>query len=190
MQNHISNVFKVCYFYIRWIRGIRPYISIEQTKSLVQTLVICRIDYCNSLFAGLSNALLARLERVMKVSARLIVKYPPRTPTHNMMKSLHWLKVKDRIRYKVLLMTWKCVNDQAPSYLNDLLVPYKPGRALRSTDKNDFVIPRTRTRYGERAFSYVAPALWNELPMGIRSLTSITRFKTALKTHLFKLAYD
>ena len=134
LENHISNVCKVCYFYIRWIRGIRPYISIEQTKSLVQTLVICRIDYCNSLFAGLSNALLARLERVMKVSARLIFKQPPRTPTHHMMKSLHWLKVKDRIRYKVLLMTWKCVNDQAPSYLNDLLVPDKPGRALRSTD--------------------------------------------------------
>ena len=80
MENHISNVCKVCYFYIRWIRSIRPFISIEQTKSLIQMLVICRIDYCNSLFVGLPNVLLARLERIMKVSARLIFKQPPPAP--------------------------------------------------------------------------------------------------------------
>ena len=106
------------------------------------------------------------------------------------MKSLHWLKLKYRIRYKILLTTWKCINNEAPSYLTELLVPYKPGRALRSSDKNALVVPRARTRYGERAFSKVAPSLWNDLPMGIRGQTSQAKFKTALKTHLFKLSYD
>ena len=74
MECHISKVCKLCYFYIRWIWSIRPLISMEQKKALGQKLVLCRIDYCNSIFVGLTNALLALSERIMKVSVRLIFK--------------------------------------------------------------------------------------------------------------------
>ena len=116
-------------------------------KALVQNLVICRIDYRDSIFFSLPNALLVRSERILKVSGRLIFKQTPSTSTHLLMKSLHLLKLKYRIRYKVILMTWKYVNNQAPKYLA-VLVPYKPSRLLGSSENHELVVPRTRIRYG------------------------------------------
>ena len=77
MENRIAAMCKTCYNYIKWIRSIRPYISVDQAKSLVQTLIICRIDYCNALLIGLPEYLISRLQRIMNTAARLIFRVPP-----------------------------------------------------------------------------------------------------------------
>ena len=104
---------------------------------------------------------------------------------------LHWLPVEKRITYKTLLITFMCLNNLAPSYLSDLVIQYKPTRTLRSSSKNLLVIPRTNTiRYGERAFCAVAPRLWNGLPLAIRSINSLERFKKKKSKHFFVLYSD
>ena len=81
-------------------------------------------------------------------------------------------------------------NGVAPMYLSELLVPYIPGRDLRSADKLLFCQPSYQTKtYGFRAFSISAPCMWNKLPMDIKCSSSIAIFKQKLKTHLFKLAF-
>ena len=75
----------------------------------------------------------------------------------------------------------------APQYLSELLQIYTPDRNLRSKNKDLFVIPKRSTKfYGERTFAYNAPTLWNNVPLNLRQITNINKFKTALKTHLFK----
>jgi len=65
--------------------------------------------------------------------------------------SLHWLSVKFRIEFKILL-THKALNDQAPSYLKDLIVRYFPNTALRSQTAGLLVVPRvSKSRMGGRA---------------------------------------
>src|SRR4029434_7343058 len=67
--------------------------------------------------------------------------------------SLHWLPVKSRIDFKVLLLTYKALNDLAPNYLKKLVVPYCPPRPLRSQSAGLLVIPRiSKTTVGGRAF--------------------------------------
>ena len=100
------------------------------------------------------------------------------------LKDLHWLPVRERINFKLLLLTWKAINGLAPSYISNLLVPYKPVRALRSSDKHLLTVPRTSSTLGDRAFSVAAPTLWNSLPLDIRCCDSLQSFKTLLKTHL------
>ena len=76
------------------------------------------------------------------------------------LRELHWLPVEKRITYKILLITFKCLNNLAPSYLSDLITQYKPTRTLRSGFMNLLVIPRTNTiRYGEKAFCAAARRL-------------------------------
>ena len=102
--------------------------------------------------------------------------------------TLHWLPVKKRIVFKILLLTFKVLNGQAPSYLSDLLVVNRPVRALRSNSDNStrLVTPLYRTEtYGGRAFSSCAPRLWNQLPPALRSNMTIDVFKKQLKTFLF-----
>ena len=92
------------------------------------------------------------------------------------LRDLHWLPVHDSIRFKILLMTFKCLNQLAPSYLSDLLIHYRPSRTSQSSHKELLVQPRCHLKtYGERAFSFIAPKLWNTLPLSIKLCKSARR---------------
>ncbi len=110
--------------------------------------------------------------------------------TH-LLRSLHWLLVHYRIEFKILLLVYKSLNNQAPSYLSDLLHPYSPARGLRSEGKLLLQTPRTRLKTrGSRAFEVAGPTLWNNLPVHIRMASTLSEFKSYLKTHLFSLAFN
>ena len=109
--------------------------------------------------------------------------------SHLFSSSFHWLPIKFRIQFKVLLLVYKALNGLAPKYIKELLVPYKPRRHLRSEAKGLLDEPRTRLKFGERAFSISAPRLWNALPQHLKDSTSCQAFKKCLKTHLFRLAH-
>ena len=99
---------------------------------------------------------------------------------------LHWLPVKFRIQFKLILLVFKALNGLAPSYLSDKLV-LKSNKKLRSGNQKLLEIPLSRTKsYGDRSFSIAGPRLWNNLPKNLRLCSSIDVFKKNLKTHLFK----
>ena len=109
------------------------------------------------------------------------------------MTLLHRLPVEQRIIFKINLTCFKILNNLAPDYLVDLIHVYeRPARYLRSSsDKLRLVIkPNNLKTYGLRAFSVIAPILWNELPIDIRSTDHVNKFKSKLKTFLFKRVYE
>ena len=93
--------------------------------------------------------------------------------------------VARRIQYKMLLLRYKITHRHAPFYLCDLLPSYQPTRCLRSSSSNALVVPRTRGKAGDAAFSVAAPRLWNALPHKLKCVANINIFKNHLKTHLF-----
>ena len=104
------------------------------------------------------------------------------------LRTLHWLLVHLCITFKILLFVYKITHNCAPKYLQDLvsLRSSSSVRSLRSSFSMQLIHgPRTKTRYGDRAFSFIAPTLWNKLPPHIQNAPSIESFKTLLKTHLF-----
>ena len=107
------------------------------------------------------------------------------------MFKLHWLPLNYSIHFKILLLLYKCLNGLAPIYLSELLRYRNSPRLLHSSSQDFLAVPRSRLKtYGDRAFSLVAPKLWNRLPPELRGVTSVDQFKAHLKTYLFKLAYN
>ena len=99
---------------------------------------------------------------------------------------LHWLPVKQRIKFKILLLTFSCILGTAPSYLQNLITIYKPSRTLRSSSKSRLLRPQFNTRfYGFRSFQAAAAELWNNLPDVVREAGTVENFRSLLKTHLF-----
>ena len=191
MDDHVSSLCKTAYYHIHNIFRIRPYINKVTTDILVRGLVTSRIDYCNALFTGISKHHLSKLQRVQNTAARVIAgasKYQHITP---ILKELHWLPVSKRIEYKLLVLAFKALHGQAPSYLKDLLVWYEPPRSLRSGSQQLLFVPKTRLKtFGDKAFSVQAPRLWNSLPLHLRCESSLLSFKRSLKTLLFKQYYE
>ena len=187
MAAHVSKAVKSANYHLRNIGRIRKYLTAESTKGAVISLVTSRFDYCNGLLCGIPEELICKLQRVQNNAARVITltkKYDHITPV---LKELHWLPVRKRIEFKILLLAYKCLHGTAPSYLREMLKEYVPPRTLRSTSKNLLCEPRTNMKtYGDRSFSACAPKLWNQLPDNIRAAGSVAIFKRQLKTHLFK----
>ena len=106
------------------------------------------------------------------------------------LKSLHWLPIRARIEYKILLLTFKCIHGTGPEYLCQLIEQYNPSRSLRSCNQH-LLVERDypKTKYGYRSFKYCAPILWNSLPYHIRAMDKLEGFKAAIKTHLFEQFY-
>ena len=100
-------------------------------------------------------------------------------------QELHWLPTEQPIIFKILLMTSKCLNGIAPSYLSDLVTRYIPRRNLRFANGHRLFDVKYNLRYnGFRSFSVVSPQLWNDMPLGIRSCASLNDFKKKVKTYL------
>ena len=88
------------------------------------------------------------------------------------LRQLHWLPVRQRITFKLAMITFKCLRGLAPSYLADVCIPDLSvigRRQLRSADSGALVVPRTRTTIGRRDFAVSGPATWNSLPVDLRT---------------------
>ena len=141
MSQQISTISKACFFQIRNIGRIRPYISEDATKSLVCSLVTSRLDYGNALLYGLPACAIQRLQRVQNTAAKLITRKKKYDHVSQILKSLHWLPVPFRCKYKILLHVFQSLHQKAPKYIQELVNTYKPARTLRSENKMEFVKP-------------------------------------------------
>ena len=111
---HVSKLCKSSHYHLRNISKIRKYLDENSTETLVYALVLSKLDYCNTLLIGLPNYQIDRLQSVLNTAARIITftcKYDHITPV---LVGLHWLPVSYRIRFKVLLLTYKALNDLSP----------------------------------------------------------------------------
>ena len=186
MAPHISGLCKSLNFQLRKIGNIRPFLPKEVTTKLITSLILSKIDYCNSLLVGLPQNKIRKIQMIQNNAARLIMKRKKTENITPILRELHWLPIEKRIIFKVATMSFKCINNSAPQYLTDLLQVYHPSRALRSSRDNKLVKPRVKSKtFGERAFFHSGPAVWNSIPRPIRQMTSLTQFLKSLKTYLF-----
>lgn len=190
MEKQVSSVVRSCYHQLRCISRIRHYITTDACRSLINSAVTSRLDYCNVLLHNLPKTLLGRLQLVQNNCARLITKTPRQDHITPVLIKLHWLPVEYRVKYKVLLYTFKALNGLAPQYICDLVEEYRPTRTLRSSTQSLLVVPSCRTAtYGSRSFIVSAPTLWNSLPNELKAVQTLATFKKCLKTYLFRRAY-
>ena len=130
--------------------------------------------------------------KVQNAAARVILqlsKFDHITPAF---VDLHWLPTKFRIQFKLLLIVYKSLHNQAPDYINDLLsMKTESNCSLHSSSQLLLSVPRVSCpTFGGRAFTHAAPVLWNLLPLTVRCISSTPVFEKGLKTFLFKKAFN
>jgi len=187
---HARNVAKACNFHTRALRHVRSLLTDDVAHTVACSIVASKLDYCNALLSGAPAATFDKLQRAQNNLARVVCQSRGRTDARPLRHSLHWLLVRQRVIYKLAVLTHKVRTTATPTYLSKLVQTRAPPRALRSSDLHKapmLVIPRIHTELARRAFSVAAPSTWNSLPADIRLCENILTFKRHLKTHLFKL---
>ncbi|XP_054646923.1 uncharacterized protein si:dkey-56d12.4 isoform X2 [Dunckerocampus dactyliophorus] len=190
-DKQINSVVRASFFHLRLLAKVKPFLSSTDLEKEIHAFISSRLDYCNALYTGLNQYLLCRLQLVQNTAACLLTNTPKYSHITPVPHSLHWLPVQSRIHCKVLLFAFKAIHGLAPAYLAELLTVRHHSRALRSSQHTTLEVPRMKyKKWGDHAFAAFAPTLWNSLPPALRSTTNLSVFKSLLKTHLFRLAYD
>ena len=190
MSSNINATCRAAYYHIRNISSIRKSLSDRVAASVIHSYVVSRLDYGNALLYGVAAGQLTKLQRVQNAAARVLTRTSKFSHITPILRELHWLPVRERVKYKIILLTWKSINGLAPQYLQDCISEYNPPRQLRSSGCSMLTPRRVRLGAGEKAFSFSAPLLWNNLPLDLRIIKSIDVFKVSLKTYLFRSAFE
>ena len=166
MQQQINTKCRNSFYQLRRIFKICKFLSRSACIQLVSAFVLSQIDYGNSLLAGVKANQFEHLRKVQYAAARVITGARRCDPTTNHLRDLHWLPIPYRIDFKIAVLTFRCLNGFAPSYLSSLI-------SLRSTNSQsihtlrssvvpstlyDLVPPSARVEtHGRRAFTNYAP---------------------------------
>ena len=93
------------------------YLTKDAATTLVLGLVISLLDNCNSILYSLPDWNINKFQRIQNWSAKLVLKCNKSDSVAQCLKDLHWLPIRERIIFKMLTLTFKCLHDQAPDYL-------------------------------------------------------------------------
>lgn len=190
-DKQISNIVKMSFFQLRLLAKVKPFLNRHDLEKVIHAFISSRLDYCNALYVGLSQGSIARLQLVQNAAARFLTNTPKRVHITPVLYSLHWLPVQFRIDFKILLFVFKALNGRAPEYISEILTLREHSRSLRSSNQLVLEVPRSKyKRWGDQAFAVAAPRLWNKLPPDIRTTADETLFRSKLKTHLFRMAFN
>ena len=121
-------------------------LSAADAETLIHPFISSRLNYYNSVFSGLPKSTTRSLQLVQNAAARLLTrmrKFDHITPT---LASLHWLPITSRSDFMVLLLTYKALHGQAPSYLKDLIIHYSPSRPRHSLGAGLLSLPKVKKK--------------------------------------------
>ena len=156
MEQHVSAVVRSCFFHIRSLSKVRPYITYKSASSIAVCLILSKLDYCNSLLSGLPQKQIKRLQAVQNQCrcCKNCHEMQKTTTTDHItpiLRQLHWLPIQKRIRHKIISATYRSVHDNTPLYLSDLLQKHNPSRLLRSASRSLLDVPGPRDSKTDKA---------------------------------------
>jgi hypothetical protein len=187
--NQVKHVCSLISMRLYLLSKIIRYLNLDARKLYYNGYILPLIDYCCVIWGNCNQDGLERLLKLQKRAARMILDADPLSPSDALFKQLKWMTVETRIHYHKCLQIYKCLCNEAPNYLSNLLKyvgknnPYN----LRNIEDKNLFIPKPKMSLFKNSFSYSGPKLWNQLPTTIRSSPNIAIFKYRLKKYFIKI---
>ena len=183
MKQRVSRVASTCFYHLCRFRQLKCHVTSDVMNHLVVAVILSRLDYCNSVLAGLPWSTVAPLQRVQNAATWLVLGLSPRDHVSQALVDLHWLPVRYQIQYKLALMMYMAHISQTTLYIKDAVTPITGTQLVTAYDSPT---PLT-TRYQEhkpslaRVFCVTGPSTWNSLPESLRTTDCTETFKRRLK---------
>ena len=148
------------------------------------------LDLFKCVLFGLPASSIRRLQTVQNAAAHLVFNIRRSDHVTDALICLYWLRVAERIRFKMAVMAFRSIHGLPLSYLHGF-VPYQAGRpGLHSASSQRLNVPRTRlSSFGDRSFPVAGAEVWNDLPLQMTSAPSLSIFRNRLKICLFNFSY-
>jgi len=159
------------------------FVSRDTQKTLYNSLVLPHFDYCFTVWSNVSTKHIIRLQRLQNRAMRCILRAPPRTHIEDMLKTLKWMSIKQRMCFLRLILMWKMVHSHAPDYLTNGLQYSRDQHGYNTShaSSDKLYIPQ-----GHKLSLYTNGAReWNSLPENVRQLSELSTFKRHCANYVF-----
>ena len=191
MSKQINQVCSKGYWMLRNLWKISKKVTDRSLRTqLVHSGILSRVDFCNSLYVSLPKTLINKLQKLINASVRFILNITGKDRFDHItphLQKLHFLPMEYRVKFKICLLSFKCVHGLAPMYLEELTELRKPNweRSYLRIDADNFLLALkspSQQEYKNRCFSLLAPNYWNKIAYKVRQSQSVASFKRGLKT--------
>ncbi len=125
-DKQINTVVKSCFFQLRLLTKVKPILSSKNVEKVIHAFITSRLDYCSSLYFGIGQTAISRLQRVKNAAARLLTSIIKRDHITPVLRPLHWLPVRCRVNFTIHLLVFKSLHGLAPAYLSIYLLNIGP----------------------------------------------------------------
>lgn len=192
-HKHISLLRKNCFFDLKRIMTVKQYIPKHSLSTLIHAYVTSKLDFCNILYNRLPANTTNKIQSILNACAKSITGAKKYDSASDQLKTLHWLPIAQRAKFKSLLFCHRLVHGDPslPMYMKELVAVKRP---LVNTRSSQGVLLESKftsrlVSAGDRMFACYAIDFWNVLPTKIRSMESFSLFKRHIKTFLFQEHY-
>ena len=197
MKVHVQRICQTSFYQLRQLRSVHRSLSVDACTAFAHAFGTSRLDYCNSLLAGIGDGSIDQLQTVLRVSARLVLrKRKFDLISAGIRDRLHWLPIRSRIDFKLGLLVYKCLHGTSPAYLTKMFVQKSTVPALSPLPSSldgarwpSCAENKNKNNWATKLRHFWARSLeqstWRFEGSSL-SLTSLTVFKQSLKAYLFK----
>ena len=124
LDKHVSSVSAMCFHHLRQLRRIRRSLDADSAATLVHAFVTRRAS-TTAVLAAAPKTTTDRLQRVLNAAARVVsyIRKFDHGLSRLMHQELHWLDIRERVSYKLSMLTHRCLFGKAPVYLSNCCIP-------------------------------------------------------------------
>ena len=177
-NNQVSTTIKKYNSKFEMMGRIKPFLGRNDLIMLYNSLAKPTMEYSYSGWGNCSAELVDDLLLAQKRAARIILNAHYTTSFFQLFKELNIIPIGDAIRYRILIMAFKILNNLNPPCLTKLLSKPMHQYSTRYTANNKLCMPKARINAGKRRFAFIATSLWNTYPNIATTLTNLSSFKT------------
>ena len=185
-NDQINNICRKMCNSLGIMRRIKPFVPQSSLVTIYNTMFLPHLDYGIILWSNCGNTNLSRIQKLQNTAMRIILSAPFRTHINDMLKTLGFMDVRNRISYVTGCMMYKVINGMTPSYLNQLFNYVNNIHSLctRKSKAGDLYTPKCNTNYGRNTFQYKGCVLWNVISRNIRNANTFMSFQMNFKKDL------
>ena len=179
---YIGNLVKKLNKSIGILKRCAPCLPFQTKKMLYNSLILPNMDYCSTVWGGISKSGVLRLQRVQNRALRIILREGPRAHIDEMLNKVKWMSVKQRLDYNKLVLMWRIVNNNAPPYLTEKFIFAKDAHSHNTTASTE---NKLYVAGGHRnSLLVTGSALWNDLSAELRGIGRLETFRKRLCKHV------
>lgn len=187
-KEHANNLIKIISYKINYLYRCSHYLTRWTRTILFNTLILPHFNYCSTILFLLNQNELYRFKKLQNRAMRIILCCSKRTAINSMLKELQWLSVENYFLYQTLIFIFKIKTGTAPSYLRDQVNYNFNMHTYNTRTRNDFYVRPVLKRQTQTSVFFKGLNSFNQLPPEIKSLNSLTGFRTALRKYLLRNA--